>query len=128
MTTIQNVPAASGATVHDATVHGSVVPGTIAPGTGTAGTGTWELAGRTLTSRLITGTGGATSLDVMSRVLHASGSRVTTVAMRRVGGYALGGGSLLELIRQARARIPPNPAGAPPPAARSPPPRAARRA
>src|SRR5258708_1138624 len=111
MTTIQNVPAASGATVHDATVHGSVVPGTIAPGTGTAGTGTWELAGRTLTSRLITGTGGATSLEGMSRVLPASGSRVSTVAMRRGGGYALGGGSLLELIRQAGAEILPNTAG-----------------
>ena len=71
----------------------------------------WELAGRTLTSRLITGTGGATSLDVMSRVLHASGSQVTTVAMRRVGGYALGGGSLLDLIRQAGAEILPNTAG-----------------
>ena len=71
----------------------------------------WELAGRTLASRLITGTGGATSLDVMRRVLHASGSQVTTVAMRRVGGYALGGGSLLELIREAGAQILPNTAG-----------------
>src|SRR5258708_3834651 len=71
----------------------------------------WELAGRTLASPLITGTGGATSLDVMRRVLHASGSQVTTVAMRRVGGYALGGGSLLELIREAGAQILPNTAG-----------------
>jgi thiazole synthase len=95
MTTIQNAPAAPGAMAES----------------GPAGSRPWELAGRTLTSRLITGTGGATSLDVMRRVLHASGSRVTTVAMRRVGGYALGGGSLLELIRQAGAEILPNTAG-----------------
>jgi len=71
----------------------------------------WELAGRMLTSRLITGTGGATSLEVMGRVLAASGSQVTTVAMRRVGGYSLGGGSLLNVIRQAGAEILPNTAG-----------------
>jgi thiazole synthase len=71
----------------------------------------WELGGRTLASRLITGTGGATSLDVMGRVLAASGSQVTTVAMRRVGGYSLGGGSLLDVIRQAGAEILPNTAG-----------------
>jgi thiazole synthase len=96
MTTIQNAPAGAGITSPDA---------------GVAGTGTWQLSGRTLNSRLITGTGGATSLDVMGRVLRASQSQVTTVAMRRVGGYALGGGSLLELIRQAGAEILPNTAG-----------------
>jgi thiazole synthase len=73
--------------------------------------GGWQLGGRTLTSRLITGTGGATSLDVMGKVLAASGSQVTTVAMRRVGGYALGGGSLLDTIRRAGAEILPNTAG-----------------
>ncbi len=72
---------------------------------------TWELGGRRLDSRLITGTGGATSLDVMRRVLAATGSQVTTVAMRRVGHYALGGGSLLDVIRQAGAEILPNTAG-----------------
>ena len=71
----------------------------------------WQLGGRTLTSRLITGTGGATSLDVMARVLTASGSQVTTVAMRRVGGYALGGGSLLDIIRGSGAEVLPNTAG-----------------
>jgi thiazole synthase len=71
----------------------------------------WQLGGRTLTSRLITGTGGAASLDVMARVLKASGSQVTTVAMRRVGGYALGGGSLLDIIRGSGAEVLPNTAG-----------------
>jgi thiazole synthase len=71
----------------------------------------WELAGRRLSSRLITGTGGATSLDVMAKVLRASGSQVTTVAMRRVGGYSLGGGSLLDVIAAAGAEVLPNTAG-----------------
>jgi thiazole synthase len=74
-------------------------------------TSTWRLGGRTLGSRLITGTGGATSLDVMGRVLAASGSQVTTVAMRRVGGYALGGGSLLSVIASHGAQVLPNTAG-----------------
>ncbi len=35
------------------------------------------------TSRLIMGTGGAPSLDVLQRALLASGTELTTVAMRR---------------------------------------------
>ena len=35
--------------------------------------GSWELGGRTLDSRLIVGTGGAPSLDVLGRVIAASG-------------------------------------------------------
>src|SRR5215469_14018654 len=81
------------------------------PGLPVASDNAWQLGGRTLTSRLITGTGGATSLDVMARVLKASGSQVTTVAMRRVGGYALGGGSLLDIIRGSGAEVLPNTAG-----------------
>ena len=46
----------------------------------------WMLAGRELTSRLILGTGGVPSLDVLRQVLDASGTELTTVAMRRVGG------------------------------------------
>ncbi|HWM37831.1 MAG TPA: thiazole synthase, partial [Streptomyces sp.] len=39
---------------------------------------------RSFTSRLIMGTGGAPSLDVMERSLVASGTELTTVAMRRL--------------------------------------------
>ena len=42
----------------------------------------WVLAGRELASRLILGTGGVQSLDVLRRVLDASGTALTTVAMR----------------------------------------------
>ena len=44
----------------------------------------WKLADRELTSRLIVGTGGVQSLDVLAVVLAASGTELTTVAMRRV--------------------------------------------
>ena len=44
----------------------------------------WKLADRELTSRLIVGTGGVQSLDVLAAVLAASGTELTTVAMRRV--------------------------------------------
>src|ERR1700728_2323754 len=69
----------------------------------------WQVAGRTLTSRLIVGTGGAPSLDVLGKVLKASGTELTTVAMRRVGGA--GEGSLIGTIRQAGVAVLPNTAG-----------------
>jgi thiazole synthase len=69
----------------------------------------WKLAGQVLGSRLILGTGGVQSLDVLRRALAASGTEVTTVAMRRVSGA--GEGSLLGAIRQAGVRVLPNTAG-----------------
>ena len=44
----------------------------------------WVLAGQELSSRLILGTGGVQSLEVLRRVLDASATALTTVAMRRV--------------------------------------------
>lgn len=69
----------------------------------------WVLAGRTLSSRLIVGTGGAPSLDVLRRVLGASGTAVTTVAMRRVA--PAGAGSLLGMLAETGVQILPNTAG-----------------
>jgi thiazole synthase len=69
----------------------------------------WHLAGRALKSRLIVGTGGAPSLDVLGKVLTASGTELTTVAMRRVGGT--GQGSLIGTIQQAGVAVLPNTAG-----------------
>ena len=69
----------------------------------------WQLAGRKLTSRLIVGTGGAPSLDVLGKVLEASGTELTTVAMRRISGSAEG--SLIGTIRQAGVAVLPNTAG-----------------
>ena len=69
----------------------------------------WQLGGRVLSSRLIVGTGGAPSIEVLRQVLAASGTELTTVAMRRVS--ATGTGSLIDAIRQAGVALMPNTAG-----------------
>ena len=69
----------------------------------------WRIGGLDLTSRLIVGTGGAPSLDVLGKVLAASGTELTTVAMRRVS--ANGQGSLIGTIRDAGVAVLPNTAG-----------------
>ena len=48
------------------------------------------IAGRELSSRLIMGTGGATSLESLESALVASGTALTTVAMRRIDPAAPG--------------------------------------
>ena len=68
------------------------------------------IAGESFSSRLIMGTGGAPSLDVLARALAASGTELTTVAMRRVDAAAAGG-DLLEVLRAAGIRPLPNTAG-----------------
>jgi thiazole synthase len=66
------------------------------------------IAGEKFGSRLIMGTGGAPSLDVLDRALAASGTELTTVAMRRV---APGGPSVLSLLSERGIRVLPNTAG-----------------
>lgn len=80
-----------------------------APAGGLAAGEPWVLAGRTLSSRLIVGTGGVPSLEVLKRVLDASGTALTTVAMRRVAPG--GAGSLLGTLQQAGVQVLPNTAG-----------------
>jgi thiazole synthase len=67
------------------------------------------LAGRAFGSRLIMGTGGAPSLDVLRRALVASGTELTTVAMRRVDPAAAG--SVLDVLAAASIEVLPNTAG-----------------
>ncbi len=67
------------------------------------------LAGEAFTSRLIMGTGGAPSMDVLSRALAASGTELTTVAMRRVDPAAAG--SVLDVLAARGIRVLPNTAG-----------------
>lgn len=62
-----------------------------------------------LSSRLIIGTGGAANLAVLERALVASGTELTTVAMRRAD--AEGGSGVLELVRRLGIRLLPNTAG-----------------
>jgi thiazole synthase len=67
------------------------------------------LAGESFSSRLIMGTGGAPSLDVLDRALAASGTELTTVAMRRVDPAAAG--SVLDVLAGRGIRVLPNTAG-----------------
>ena len=67
------------------------------------------IAGQAMTSRLIMGTGGAPSLDVLDRALAAAGTELTTVAMRRVDPAAAG--SVLDVIAARGIRVLPNTAG-----------------
>jgi len=67
------------------------------------------LAGESFTSRLIMGTGGAPSLDVLDRALAASGTELTTVAMRRVDPAQAG--SVLDVLTARGIRVLPNTAG-----------------
>ncbi|WP_327236997.1 thiazole synthase [Streptomyces sp. NBC_01317] len=62
-----------------------------------------------LDSRLIMGTGGAPSLDVLRRSLIASGTELTTVAMRRLDPTVQG--SVLSLLESLGIRALPNTAG-----------------
>ncbi|NKX50842.1 thiazole synthase [Arthrobacter deserti] len=65
--------------------------------------------GVALRSRLIMGTGGAPSLDGLGAALQASGTELTTVAMRRYSPAA--GDSLFALLLEQGIRVLPNTAG-----------------
>ena len=71
----------------------------------------WLLAGRELSSRLIVGTGGVQSLEVLRQVLEASGTALATVAMRRVTPVGDIEGSLLGTLQRSGVHIVPNTAG-----------------
>jgi thiazole synthase len=74
------------------------------------------IAGRTLRSRLLLGTGGFPSLELLSEAIAASGSQLVTVALRRLGPPGTGGdfnhrGSLVDMLAQAGVELLPNTAG-----------------
>ncbi|GAA3555704.1 thiazole synthase [Amycolatopsis ultiminotia] len=67
------------------------------------------IGGHKFSSRLIIGTGGAANLEVLERSLLASGTQLTTVALRRAD--AEGGSGVLELVRRLDIELLPNTAG-----------------
>ena len=67
------------------------------------------LGGQTLASRLISGTGGAPSLDSLERAIVASGTELVTVALRRIDPQ--GSGSVLDVLDRTGVRVLPNTAG-----------------
>jgi thiazole synthase len=68
------------------------------------------IAGQAFGSRLILGTGGATSLTALEAAIRASGTELVTVALRRVDTAAAPGG-LLDLLDRLGVRLLPNTAG-----------------
>ncbi len=70
-----------------------------------------EVGGRTLTSRLIVGTGKYHDYETMQQALDASGAAVITVAVRRERLIDKEGRSLLDFIDTKRYTILPNTAG-----------------
>jgi len=67
------------------------------------------IAGVELGSRLILGTGGAPSMQVVADVVRASGTAMCTVAMRRADVST--GGSIVDVLDGCGVRILPNTAG-----------------
>jgi thiazole synthase len=67
------------------------------------------IAGRTLGSRLLLGTGGFPSLAIMAEAIAASGSELVTVALRRVDPSSRG--SLIDVLSEAGVELLPNTAG-----------------
>jgi thiazole synthase len=75
-----------------------------------------RIAGREFRSRLLLGTGGFPSLDLLAEAIALSASELVTVALRRVEASAngtSGGGhsSLLEVLEAAGVQLLPNTAG-----------------
>ncbi len=68
-----------------------------------------ELAGVTLGSRLLLGTGGFPSLELMAAAIAASGTELVTVALRRIDPAAKG--SLIDVLDHAGVGLLPNTAG-----------------
>ena len=67
------------------------------------------IGGETFGSRLILGTGGAASLEVLEASLVAAGAEMATVALRRIDPTSHG--SLLGVLGRAGVRLLPNTAG-----------------
>jgi thiazole synthase len=67
------------------------------------------IADEKFSSRLLLGTGGVPSLEVLERAIVASGTQLVTVALRRVEASTTG--SLLEVLERCGVRLLPNTAG-----------------
>jgi thiazole synthase len=67
------------------------------------------IAGESFSTRLIMGTGGASSLDALESALRASGAELATVALRRVEVSARG--SIVDVLERCGCRLLPNTAG-----------------
>ena len=69
----------------------------------------FEIAGRTLRSRLILGTGGFPRLDTLAEAIRATRAELVTVALRRIDAGARG--SLVDVLDDCGVELLPNTAG-----------------
>ncbi len=69
------------------------------------------IANKQFDSHLVMGTGGASSQDMLEQSLVASGTELTTVAMRRHSAKSPGGESIFELLQRLNIDVLPNTAG-----------------
>jgi thiazole synthase len=72
------------------------------------------IAGRSMSSRLLLGTGGFPSLELLAEAIAASGCEFVTVALRRVdvgGGGSGSRGSLIDVLADTGVEVLPNTAG-----------------
>jgi thiazole synthase len=67
------------------------------------------VAGESFSSRLIMGTGGASSLDALEQALVTSGAEIATLALRRIDPDAKG--SIVDVLQRVGVRLLPNTAG-----------------
>ena len=70
---------------------------------------TWTIDGADLDSRLVMGTGGASSLSILETALRTSGTELTTVAMRRFDSESRD--SVFAMLERLGIRVLPNTAG-----------------
>ena len=78
-----------------------------------AGGDALRIAGRAMRSRLVLGSGGFASLELLSETVAASDCELVTVALRRVlvGGEPKAGGSVIDVLSAAGVEVLPNTAG-----------------
>jgi thiazole synthase len=70
-----------------------------------------EIAGETITNRLIVGTGGYSNLEKMKRAIERSGTELVTVGLRRVDVNDDHPGGLMSLLNELPVNVLPNTAG-----------------
>jgi len=71
----------------------------------------FKLAGETLSSRLLVGTGGYNNFEKMKNAVEESETEIVTVALRRVNVEAESGSGMMGILRDLGVRILPNTAG-----------------
>ena len=82
-----------------------------APAASESDTATWQVAGTTLSSRMLLGTAHYPSLQVLADAVLASGTEVLTVGLRRLQPESGGGNHFWQRVQSLGCQVLPNTAG-----------------